>query len=85
MSPKSVLSRVMLVAALAISAVALGGCAETASGQGAGPAVAHVPGGYRLTPPIVEARNDSGSRSTYAVARSSRPDIAHSDHASRAH
>jgi hypothetical protein len=87
MSPKSVLSRVTLVAALAISAVALGGCAETTSGQDASPAVAHVPGGYRLTPPVVEARNDIGPRSTYPVAlsRSSRSDVAHSDRATRAH
>jgi hypothetical protein len=86
MSPKSVLSRVTLVAALAISAVALGGCAETTAGHAGSPVADHMPGaGYRLMPPVVGVRNESGPTSTYAVAssRSSRADVARSDRSAR--
>jgi hypothetical protein len=48
MSPTSTLARSIIVAALAFSAVGLGGCAETTSGQET-PSMAHVPvAGYRL-------------------------------------
>jgi hypothetical protein len=85
MSPKSVVSRArfMLVAALAISAVALGGCAETtSSGEPVSPAYTRVAGsGYRLNPSIVEAHNDTGARPSFNVAQ--RPAVGHSDRYSR--
>jgi hypothetical protein len=86
MSPKSVVSlaRFMLVAALAISAVALGGCAETtSSGAPVSPAYMRIAGnGYRLNPPIVEAHGDTGVRPAFNVAR--RPEAGHSGRYSRA-
>jgi hypothetical protein len=85
MSPKSVVSRArfMLVAALAISAVALGGCAETtSSGAPVSPVYTRLAGnGYRLNPSIVEAHNETVVRPSFNVAR--RPEVGHTDRYSR--